>query len=760
MEIGITGMHCAACAGRAAAALSHVPGVESAHVNLVLGSARICAQPGVPMASLAAALESAGYGLAAPPSGHARDEGGGEDARQREELRALRRHAMLGIALSAPVGVMAMAHGAVPAFEGDAAHWIQCALTAAVMLTAGRSIFAEAWNAARRRSTTMYTLVAIGSAAALASSVIGTLWHGSMPVLYESAALVIAFVAIGRWIESAAMGRTRDALKSLLELVPDRVRVVRDGREQDVALSSVVAGDLVRIRPGERVPVDGTVVEGRTSVDESMLTGESMPAMRSVGDRVSGGTVNIDGTVDVRAERVGRDTAAARIASLMRETVASRAPASRLADRVAAVFVPSVLALAAAVGVLWIALAPEGQGLRLGAVAVLSTLVVACPCALGLAVPTAIVAGTGRAARAGVLVRDAASFERAATVRSVIFDKTGTLTAGVPVRERVLGFGEWRGRERELLAVAAAVERGSEHPIARAIAQAPSHVARADEAMPEASGAAREAGGGAWSASDFRAHPGLGASARVSGQVMAGTGPVAAEVLVGAESWIRTMVAPPLSREDLETAHALEAQGCTVVWMAIDAQPAGLIAVRDTLRPGAAEAVRDLVAMGVEVSMLTGDSARTAERIAAEAGIRDITAGVTPAGKVEAVRARAACGPVAMVGDGINDAPALAAADVGMAMGSGTDVARDAAAITLLRADPRAVADAVAIARGTRRLIRQNLMWAFGYNLLMIPLAAGAAWPWTGWMLPPSLASAAMALSSISVVLNSLRWRT
>lgn len=760
MEIGITGMHCAACAGRAAAALSHVPGVESAHVNLVLGSARICAQPGVPMASLAAALESAGYGLAAPPSGHARDEGGGEDARQREELRALRRHAMLGIALSAPVGVMAMAHGAVPAFEGDAAHWIQCALTAAVMLTAGRSIFAEAWNAARRRSTTMYTLVAIGSAAALASSVIGTLWHGSMPVLYESAALVIAFVAIGRWIESAAMGRTRDALKSLLELVPDRVRVVRDGREQDVALSSVVAGDLVRVRPGERVPVDGTVVEGRTSVDESMLTGESMPAMRSVGDRVSGGTVNIDGTVDVRAERVGRDTAAARIASLMRETVASRAPASRLADRVAAVFVPSVLALAAAVGVLWIALAPEGQGLRLGAVAVLSTLVVACPCALGLAVPTAIVAGTGRAARAGVLVRDAASFERAATVRSVIFDKTGTLTAGVPVRERVLGLGEWRGRERELLAVAAAVERGSEHPIARAIAQAPSHVARADEAVTEASGAACEADGGAWSASDFRAHPGLGASARVSGPVMAGTGPVAAEVLVGAESWIRTMVAPPLSREDLETAHALEAQGCTVVWMVIDAQPAGLIAVRDTLRPGAAEAVRDLVAMGVDVSMLTGDSARTAERIAAEAGIRDITAGVTPAGKVEAVRARAACGPVAMVGDGINDAPALAAADVGMAMGSGTDVARDAAAITLLRADPRAVADAVAIARGTRRLIRQNLMWAFGYNLLMIPLAAGAAWPWTGWMLPPSLASAAMALSSISVVLNSLRWRT
>lgn len=733
MEIGITGMHCAACAGRAEAAIASVPGVESATVNLVLGSARISAQPSVSGAQIAQALGRAGYGMS-PLAGSASGSGDRDpDAALRDGTSALRRNAMVGLALSVPVGVMAMAHGSVAAFETPAAMWVQCALTAGVIATAGRSIFADAWVAARRRSTTMFTLVAIGAGAAMVSSVIGTAWHGAMPVFYESAALVIAFVSVGRWIESAAMGRTRDALTSLLTLVPDRVRVVRDGREHEVALASVAVGDVIRIRPGERVPVDGSVIDGRTSVDESMLTGESMPVMRTVGDAVSGGTLNIDGSVDVRAERVGSDTAAARIAALMRETVASRAPVARVADRVAAVFVPAILTLAAAVGTIWMALAPEGQGLRLGTIAALSTLVVACPCALGLAVPTAIVAGTGRAARAGVLVRDAASFERAASVRHVIFDKTGTLTLGKPVLERVLGIGVWEGKERELLGIAAAVERGSEHPIARAIA---------------------DGGDPAWSAEGFCAHPGFGASAQVRGPGLGGS-----EARIGAEHWIRSTAASPAAQRDADAARTLSDEGCTVVWVAVDGQVAGMIAVRDALRPGAAEAVHALGAMGISVSMLTGDSARTAERVACDAGISDVTAGVTPSGKVEVVRARHGGDAVAMVGDGINDAPALAAADVGIAMGCGADVARDAAAITLLRTDPRAVADAIGIARGTMRLIRQNLVWAFGYNLLMIPLAAGAAWPWTGWMLPPSLASAAMALSSISVVLNSLRWR-
>ena len=732
-EFGITGMHCAACAGRAEAAIASVPGVAMASVNLVLGSARIQSQSPVPLERIARALERAGYGVVRVPASLEGEGRAGDDGARGHEARTLRSHAMVGLALSVPVGVMAMAHGAVPAFESDAAMWVQCALTAGVMATAGRSIFADAWSAARRGSTTMFTLVAIGAGAAMVSSVIGTVWHGAMPVFYESAALVIAFVAVGRWIESAAMGRTRDALTSLLTLVPDRVRVVRDGREHEVALSSVGVGDVVRIRPGERVPVDGAVIDGHTSVDESMLTGESVPVTRGVGDAVSGGTLNIDGSVDVRAERVGSDTAAARIAALMRETVASRAPVARVADRVAAVFVPAILALAALVGILWMALAPEGQGLRLGTVAALSTLVVACPCALGLAVPTAIVAGTGRAARAGVLVRDAASFERAASVRHVIFDKTGTLTPGQPALECVHGIGVWHGRERELGGIAAAVERGSEHPIARAIAT------EVDSA---------------WWAEGFRAHPGLGASAHVCGPGLEGS-----EVRVGAEQWVAAAAASPLEQRDADAACALRDEGCTVVWVAVGGQVAGMIAVRDALRPGAAEAVRALGAMGITVSMLTGDAARTAERVARDAGIGDVTAGVTPSGKVDAVRVRRGGGEVAMVGDGINDAPALAAADVGIAMGCGADMARDAAALTLLRADPRAVADAIGIARGTMRLIRQNLMWAFGYNLLMIPLAAGAAWPWTGWMLPPSLASAAMALSSISVVLNSLRWR-
>jgi Cu+-exporting ATPase len=702
-------------------------------VNLVIGSARIHAHGAVSLGDIAEALDRAGYGMVPGPTQAAPADRHGSDVAAAEVTRALRRRALLGLALSAPVGVMAMSHGSVAAFETHAAMWVQCALTVGVMVTAGRSIFTDAWASARRGSTTMFTLVAIGAGAAMVSSVIGTVWHGAMPVFYESAALVIAFVALGRWIESAAMGRTRDALQSLLTLVPDRVRVVREGHEHEVALSTVCVGDVIRIRPGERVPVDGAVTGGRTSVDESMLTGESVPVMRGVGDAVSGGTLNIDGTVDVRAERVGSDTAAARIAALMRETVASRAPVARMADRVAAVFVPAILALAAVVGILWMALAPEGQGLRLGTTAVLSTLVVACPCALGLAVPTAIVAGTGRAARAGVLVRDAASFERAASVRHVIFDKTGTLTLGRPALELVRGIGAWEGRERELVGIAAAVERGSEHPIARAIA---------------------DGDDGTWSAEEFQAHPGFGASARVRGPGLHG-----AEVTVGAEQWVTGGVAGSFAQHDIDAARALSDEGRTVVWVAVDGQVAGMIAVRDALRPGAAEAVRALGTMGITVSMLTGDAARTAERIARDAGIGDVTAGVTPHGKVDAVCARRGGEAVAMVGDGINDAPALAAADVGIAMGCGADVARDAAAITLLRADPRAVADAIGIARGTMRLIRQNLMWAFGYNALMIPLAAGALWPWTGWMLPPSLASAAMALSSVSVVLNSLRWR-
>jgi Cu+-exporting ATPase len=732
-------MHCAACAGRAEAAIASVPGVDAASVNLVLGSARIHSRSPVQLERIAQALGQAGYALVPLPSSPKAGAHAGDHGARDDEARALRRDAALGVALSVPVGVMAMTHGTVPAFESHAAMWVQCALTAGVMVTAGRSIFTDAWTAARRGSTTMFTLVAIGSGAAMASSVIGTVRAGSMPVFYESAALVIAFVAVGRWIESAAMGRTRDALQSLLTLVPDRVRVLRDGSEHEVALAEVRVGDLIRIRPGERVPVDGSVVDGRTSVDESMLTGESMPVVRAVGDMVSGGALNIDGSIDVRAERVGRDTAAARITALMRETVASRAPIARIADRVAAVFVPAILALAAAVGIMWIALAPEGQGLRLGTIAVLSTLVVACPCALGLAVPTAIVAGTGRAARAGVLVRDAASFERAASVRSVIFDKTGTLTRGAPALERVIGIGGWHGRDLELLGIAGAVERGSEHPVGRAIAAA---------------------AGGGWHARELRAHPGLGVEATVSGPGLDAAPNEGVEVKVGARAWIAAGAESLAASDDEAPAEPLRAEGCTVVWVSVNGRMAGLIAVRDALRPGAAEAVRALGAMGIGVSMLTGDAASTALRIARDAGISDVMAGVTPSGKVDAVRARSALGPVAMVGDGINDAPALAAADVGIAMGSGTDVARDAAAITLLRSDPRAVAEAVAIARGTMRLIRQNLVWAFGYNLLMIPLAAGVAWPWTGWMLPPSLASAAMALSSISVVLNSLRWRS
>jgi Cu+-exporting ATPase len=582
----------------------------------------------------------------------------------------------------------------------------------------------------------MSTLVSLGTNAAYFFSVAVTLWpHAFMSLgamtYYETAAVVITLVVLGRWLEARARGRTSDAIRRLVSLAPRTARVVRDGRDIDVPTAEVAPGDLIRIRPGERIPVDGVVVEGGSTVDESMLTGESLPVEKAPGARVFGGTVNRAGSFVFRAERVGSETTLARIIRLVEEAQGSRAPIQRLADRVAAVFVPVVLAIAALTFAAWWWLGPEPALLHALTNAV-AVLVIACPCAMGLATPTAIMVGTGRGAEHGVLVKSAAALETLRSVDTVVFDKTGTLTVGRPVVTDVVAVAP--ATEDEVLALAAAAEQGSEHPIGEAI------VTRAKErglALP--------------AVAEFLGVPGQGVDAMApDGRVLLGN-----RTLLDARGIDVSALAEP--------ATGLAADGKTVVFLAFAGHALGLIAVADTLKPEAPAVVAALRRLGLAVVMMTGDSRVTAEAIARAASIERVRAEVLPEAKAREVKALQAEGRrVAMVGDGINDAPALAQADVGVAMGSGTDVAIEAADVTLMRGDLRGVVAAVELSRRTIRIIKENLVWAFGYNVVLIPVAAGLLYPLWGVLLSPILAGAAMAFSSVSVVTNSLRlkrWR-
>ena len=582
----------------------------------------------------------------------------------------------------------------------------------------------------------MSTLVSLGTNAAYFFSVAVTVWPhafmalGAMPY-YETAAVVITLVALGRWLEARARGRTSEAIRRLVALAPRTARVLRDGRELDVPTSDVVVGDLVRIRPGERVPVDGEIVDGTSTIDESMLTGESLPVTKGPGATVFSGTVNRTGSFVFRASRVGAETTLARIVRLVEEAQGSRAPIQRLADRVAAVFVPIVLVIAAATFVVWWALGPA-PSLLYALTNAVAVLVIACPCAMGLATPTAIMVATGRGAELGILVKSAEALETLAGVDTMVFDKTGTLTVGRPSVTDVIpapGVGE-----DEVLALAAAAEQGSEHPIGEAI------VTRAKErglALPPVT--------------EFVTVPGQGIDAQApAGRLLLGN-----RALMDARGVDVTTLA---ARADV-----LAQTGKTVVYLAVAFRPLGLIAVADTLKPHARTVVSELRRRGIDVAMLTGDDRRTAAAIASEAGIERVLAEILPEDKArEIARLREQGRRVAMVGDGINDAPALAQADVGIAMGSGTDVAIEAAGVTLMRGDLRAVVAAVDLARRTIRIVKQNLVWAFGYNVVLIPVAAGLLYPFWGVRLSPILAGAAMAFSSVSVVTNSLRlkrWR-
>jgi P-type Cu+ transporter len=733
LTLPVRGMHCAACVGKVEGALSRVPGVETASVNLATERATVDFDPvrtGVP--ALQAAVAAAGYELApAPRDSEAEDR---ERAARAREQAQLRRRVVVGALLSLPllVGGMPEVFGWAPAWLRDP--WMQLVLATPVQFWVGASFHAGFLRDLRHRSASMATLVSLGTTAAYAFSVAVTLWPhvfhaaGGM-TYYETAAVVITLVVLGRWLEARARGRTSEAIRRLVSLAPRTARVLRAGAEVDVPTAEVEVGDLIRIRPGERLPVDGTVVDGVSTIDESMLTGESLPVDKTPGAAVSGGTVNRTGSFVFRATRVGSETTLARIVAMVEAAQGSRAPIQRLADRVAAVFVPIVLVIAALTFLGWWRLGPEPSLVHALTNAV-AVLVIACPCAMGLATPTAIMVAAGRGAEYGVLVRSAAALERLDEVGTVVLDKTGTLTVGRPAVTGVI-VAEPGVAETDVLALAAAAEQGSEHPIGSAV------LARAKELG--------------------LALPAVGAFVTVPGQGVDALAPEG-RVLVGNRA---LMAARGIEIDALAPrADARAAEGHTVVFVAFAGRLLGLIAVADVVKPDAAAAVAALRRRGLDVAMLTGDLRATATAIARQAGIERVLAEVQPEAKAREVAALQAGGRVvAMVGDGINDAPALAQADVGVAMGSGTDVAIEAADVTLMRGDLTGVVIAVDLSRRTLRIVKQNLAWAFGYNVVLIPVAAGLLYPLGGWLLSPMLAGAAMAFSSVSVVTNSLRLR-
>jgi Cu+-exporting ATPase len=718
IDLNIADMTCASCVGRVERALRAVPGVEDAQVNLATERAAVTVQRGaVDAAALADAVSRAGYAATLVPADEAAvsAEAGHADFWSGPWPVAI--SAALSVPLVAPMvlawfGIHAMLPG-----------WVQWLLATPVQFVFGWRFYKAGWKAVRAGAGNMDLLVALGTSAAYGLS----LWqmamaHDVMPHLYfESAAVVITLVRLGKWLETRAKRQTAAAIRALAALRPDTAQVRRHGVEATVPLAAVRVGDEVIVRPGERIPVDAEVIEGSSHVDESMLTGESVPVPKRAGDRLTGGAINAEGLLVARTVAVGAETVLARIIRMVEHAQAAKAPIQRLVDQVSAVFVPVVLALAAATLLGWGLVGGDWTAAMLNAVAVL---VIACPCALGLATPTAIMAGTGAGARAGILIKDAEALEVAHRVSVVAFDKTGTLTVGKP---DVVALIATDGDEAALLARLAALQFGSEHPLARAVLAAAA--ARGIAPLP---------------ASEVRALPGRGIAGVVDGQPLQ----------LGSEALRASLHADagPLQAE----AERLRAEGRTVSWLMADGRVAGLVAFGDAVKPGAAPAIARLRAAGIRTVMLTGDNPGAAAQVARALGLDEFQAEVLPEDKAARVTAlkRDGAAVVAMIGDGINDAPALAAADVGIAMSTGTDVAMHAAGITLMRGDPALVADALAVSHRTVRKIRQNLFWAFIYNVIGIPLAAAG-------LLNPVVAGAAMAFSSVSVVGNALllrRW--
>ena len=668
------------------------------------------------------------------------------EAEDDTELRDMTRRLWVSAVLTIPGLFLAMAPMvgiALPEWLGHGGkNWLELALATPVVLWGGWPFFVRAVQALRHRTANMFTLIALGTGAAWAFSVVATVApdlfpagfrdaHGAVPVYFEAAAVIVTLVLLGQVLELRARRQTGSAIRALLGLSPKTARRVRpDGADEDVPLGDVQVGDRLRVRPGEKVPVDGTVVEGHSSVDESMVTGEPMPVEKAASDAVIGGTVNATGGFVMTATKVGAETLLARIVAMVGEAQRSRAPVQKLADRVAGWFVPAVVLVAAVTFVVWAAFGPS-PALAYALVNAVAVLIIACPCALGLATPMSIMVGVGRGAREGVLVRNAEALERMEKVDTVVVDKTGTLTEGKPklvTVEPATGFAE-----PDLLRLAAGLERGSEHPLAAAV------VAGATERGVEAP-----------QAEGFESVSGKGVRGRVDGRAVA-----LGNRAMMADAGVRGI------DELAARADVLRAEGQTVLFLAVDGKPAGLLGVADPIKATTPEALTRLHADGLKVVMLTGDSRITAEAVAKKLGIDQVFAEVLPDQKAEAVKRLQAEGrKVAMAGDGINDAPALAAADVGVAMGTGTDVAMESAGVTLVKGDLRGIAKARVLSRSVMANIRQNLFFAFAYNLLGVPVAAGVLYPFFGILLSPMLAAAAMSLSSVSVVANALRLRT
>jgi Cu+-exporting ATPase len=727
----VTGMTCAACQSRVERALTAEPGVIDAAVNLLTKSAAVSYDPNtVTPARLVQAVRATGYEAELPSArGSHSHPAGHHDHADVLEARELAIKAVVSVV----VGIAAMAISMF-SMGSQGANYVLLGLTAGILVWAGRDIYRRAWIATRHGSADMNTLVALGTGSAFVYSLIATLApslfarNGIAPdVYYEAVIFIIGLVLAGRAIEARATRKTSDALRRLVTLLPPTARVDRDGAWVDKPLDEVRSGEMVLIRPGERIPVDGVLVDGESEVDESMLTGEPLPVAKTVGDNVVGGTVNTTGSFRYRATSVGSESVLARIVALMRDAQSSRAPIQRLADQVSAIFVPSVVVIAVVTFIVWY-LVTGSAGLPRAIVAAVSVLIIACPCAMGLAVPTAVMVATGRGAELGLLIKGGEALQRAGDVNTVVLDKTGTVTEGTPAVVSVMSLGSMNGAE--VLAYAAALERHSEHPIAAAIVRA------AKENVS------------AHSVREFKSLTGAGVTGKVNYRdVAVGNVRLMREIGVSGEVGRRT---PESVRQGT----------ATELYVAIEHRIAGVIVVSDSLRPTSRDAVRELEGMGIEVTLLTGDRRPSAESVAKAIGVNTVIAEVLPEGKVDEIRRLQEDGRVvAMVGDGINDAPALAQSDVGISMPKGTDIAIEASDIALMRSDLRGVPAAISLSRQAMAIMKQNLFWAFVYNVIGIPIAAGVLYPITGVMLSPVIASAAMALSSISVVGNSLRLR-
>ena len=766
LNIPVSGMTCAACQARVQRVLERTPGVDEATVSLMTNTATVRFDPEVVDASaLVDRIRGTGYGAQLPiDEQSAVEEQRTQDEARVEEVRDLTRKALVALVAGVVAMVVSMPLMAANAHHGlgtadpvmrwtmqwlepllsSALPWLYSlptqllsygllVLTAFVMTWAGSRFYVRAWKAFRHRSADMNTLIALGTGAAFVFSAVATtmptlfIANGVAPdVYYEAVIIIIAFILGGNALEARAKAGTSRAIRKLVDLRPKMARVRRDGVDEDVAVDAVREGEEIVVRPGERLPVDGVVASGSSAVDESMLTGEPIPVAKVTGDRIIGGTINRTGSFTYRATTLGASSVLSQIVRLMRDAQGSRAPIQRLADRVSAVFVPTIIAISVLTFVVWFFAADTAPVLRAFTAAV-SVLIIACPCAMGLAVPTAVMVATGKGAELGVLIKGGEALERAGSADTVVLDKTGTITEGRPSVVAVEARGAWTGDT--ILLLTASIERASEHPLASAIVES----AAAKGLSPS-------------TPEGFTSVAGKGVTGTVDGHA----------IVAGNAAMMRDweIDISPLSGWSEERARRAE----TIVYVNIDGDLAGGISIADPVRSTSSSAVQRLHGMGLDVVLLTGDVAETANAVGRQVGVDRVIAGVLPEGKVDAIRQLQDAGHVVvMVGDGINDAPALARADVGVAMGSGTDIAIDAGDVALLRPELGGVADAIALSRRTMRTMRQNLFWAFIYNVLGVPVAAGVLYPATGLLLSPILASAAMALSSVSVVTNSLR---